>query len=134
MDPLIEKKHFLPTDNMPEVYLDPEGIIRIKGRANVLATSANFPLITDWLDRYLANPADITYINICVEYLNSYCTAQLVNVLKEFSGLMLKDKKLVINWYYEEDDEDLLERGEHVADVLNLKITYIITPDIKHCC
>lgn len=134
MDPLIEKKHFLPTDNMPEVYLDPEGIIRIKGRANVLATSANFPLITDWLDRYLANPADITYINKCVKYLNSYCTAQLVNVLKEFSGLMLKDKKLVINWYYEEDDEDLLERGEHVAEVINLDIKYIVISDIKHCC
>ena len=134
MDPLIEKKHFLPTNNTPEIFLDPEGVIRIKGKANVLATSANFALITDWLDKYLANPADITIINISVEYLNSYCTARLVNVLKQFSGIMRKGKKLVINWYYEEDDEDLLERGEHVADVLNLKITYISTTDINHCC
>lgn len=134
MDPVIEKKHFLPIGTTPEVYLDPNGVIRIKGKANVLATSTNYVLINDWLDKYLANPADITVVDICVEYLNSFCTAKLVDMLKKISGIMLKDKKLVINWYYEEDDEDLLERGEHVEDVLNLKITYIITPDIKHCC
>jgi hypothetical protein len=78
MDPLIEKKHFLPTNSIPEVYLDPEGVIRIKGKANVLAESANFAQIIDWLDQYLVSPAETTYVNICIEYLNSYCTAKFL--------------------------------------------------------
>jgi hypothetical protein len=134
MDPLIEKKHFLPTGSKPEVYLDPEGVITIKGRANMLATSADFELIMDWLDKYLADPAETTYVRICIEYLNSYCTAKLLTILKKLSGVILNNKKLDIKWYYEKDDEDLLERGEHVADVLELDMNYVVTADIKRCC
>ena len=125
MDPVIEKKHFLPIGTTPEVYLDPNGVIRIKGKANVLATSANYVLINDWLDKYLANPADITVVDICVEYLNSFCTAKLVDMLKKISGIILKDKKLVINWYYEEDDEDMLEAGEDYESIIRVPFKMI---------
>lgn len=100
----------------------------------MLATSADFELIMDWLDKYLADPAETTYVRICIEYLNSYCTAKLLTILKKLSGVILNNKKLDIKWYYEKDDEDLLERGEHVADVLELDMNYVVTADIKRCC
>jgi hypothetical protein len=37
----------------------------------------------------------------------------------------LKNKKFVFNWYYEEGDEDIFERGEYFASVLDVPINFI---------
>jgi hypothetical protein len=35
---IIEEVHILPTDNTPEILLNPDGIIKIKGRALTVNT------------------------------------------------------------------------------------------------
>jgi hypothetical protein len=35
---ILDEVHILPTDNTPEVLLNPEGIIKIKGRALTVNT------------------------------------------------------------------------------------------------
>lgn len=72
------------------------------------------PEINDWLDVYLLNPAETTYVTIAFEYLNNYCTTILALVLKQISQVILQDKKFVIHWYYEKDDEDILDRGGNI--------------------
>ena len=39
------------------------------------------------------------------------------------------DKKYIINWYYEEGDEDILEKGEYISSVLNIPFNYIMIGD-----
>jgi len=130
----ISKIHILPTDSTPEIILDPEGVIKIKGRGKALDNSVNFKKVMDWLDAYLQNPAEITYIKICFEYLNSFCTLKLVQIIKRISQVVLNKKKCSVHWYYEEGDEDILERGEYVSSSFDIPITFIMTNDIKDCC
>ena len=44
---------------------------------------------------------------------------------------MLQMKKFVIKWYYEEDDDDILERGEYIASAINIPIEFIPVNDIS---
>jgi hypothetical protein len=44
--------------------------------------------------------------------------------------VLLHSKKLVIQWYYEEDDEDLLERGEYISITFDIPVTFIPTNHI----
>jgi len=37
----------------------------------------------------------------------------------------LKHKKFIINWFYEEGDEDILERGEYFSSILNIPFNFI---------
>ena len=37
----------------------------------------------------------------------------------------MKDKKYKVNWYYEDGDEDILERGEYIASVLESDFNFI---------
>jgi hypothetical protein len=37
----------------------------------------------------------------------------------------LKHKKFIINWYYEEGDEDILERGEYFSSILDVPVNII---------
>jgi hypothetical protein len=127
------KLHILPTDNTPGIILDPEGIIKIKGKGMALSNIDVSGQIMSWLDDYVIDPAEITYVSIAFEYLNSFCATRLVSILRKISQVVMHHGKYIIHWYYEEDDEDILERGEYISDALNMPVTFIMTYDIKNC-
>jgi len=130
---VISKLHILPTDNTPEVFLNPDGIIKIKGRGMV-ANKTNVPEeIINWLDAYLLNPAETTDVIIAFEYLNSYSTTILATTLKKISQVTQHNKKFVIHWYYEEEDDDILERGEYISETYDIPIEFIMIDDISGC-
>ncbi len=118
--------HILATDNSPEVILNPEGIIKIKGRALVVNKTEASKQIMNWIDNYLRNPAETTYVIITLEYLNSFSTAILVTIFKKIVQVIFLNKKFVIRWYYEEDDDDILERGEYISSAYDLPIEFIM--------
>jgi hypothetical protein len=35
----------------------------------------------------------------------------------------------MINWYYEEGDEDILEKGENISSVLDVTFNFIMIPN-----
>jgi hypothetical protein len=130
---IIEEVHILPTDNTPEILLNPEGIIKIKGRALTVNTTEVPKQILNWLDAYLVNPAETTDIIVAFEYLNSFSTTILVSVLTKISQVIQHKNKFVIHWYYEEEDDDILERGEYISETYDIPIEFIMTNDITAC-
>jgi SiaC family regulatory phosphoprotein len=130
---VIEKLHILPTYNTPEVILNPEGIIKIKGKA-LFVNKTDIPgQIMNWIDNYLIDPAETTYLILAIEYINSLGTLTLVSFFRKISQIIFPGKKLVIQWYYEEDDDDILELGKYISGAYNIPIEFIITDDIT-CC
>jgi hypothetical protein len=128
---MIGEVHILPTDKTPDILLNPEGIIKIKGRAidENLKKAPNE--IMNWIDAYLLNPADQTDVIIALEYLNSFNTIIIVSVLRKLSQVNQLSKKLVIKWYIENDDDDLRDRSESISSALNIPIEFIMTSDIR---
>lgn len=123
------KTEILPTGNTPYFLLDPEGFIKIKGKGMVINETNNLKTIYAWIDLYVKNPAEVTYVTICFEYLNSFCTAKLVTILRKLLEVVANKKKLVIYWYYEEDDNDILERGEYISTTFNMPFEFIRIDD-----
>jgi len=128
----IDAVHILPTNNTPEVLLNPDGIIKIKGRAIDESRAKYSEPILVWIDSYLLNPAKITEVTIALEYLNSYNSIILASILRKLSQVTLQSKKLVVKWYIEEDDDDLLERGEYTSSSLKIPIEFIMTDQIRN--
>jgi len=126
----LEKIHISSTKRTPDVLLNPEGIINIKGRGLVINRTKVIPQIMDWINEYLKNPAGITYVNIEFEYLNSLSTTMLVSVLRKFTEVKPMMKKLIIRWYYEHDDNDILERGEYVQSAINHPIEFVMSDSV----
>lgn len=122
--------HILPTDNTPEFLFSPDGMLKIRGRGLFQNKNEVIEQIMDWINEYLFNPAEITYVILEFEYLNSFNTTILVSFLRKLSQVILQSEKLVVQWYYEEDDEDILERGEYISSTLNIPITFIKTNHI----
>jgi SiaC family regulatory phosphoprotein len=127
---MLGELHILPTDNTPEFLFSPDGMIKIRGRGLFQNKTETIEQIMNWIDEYLSNPAEITYVIIAFEYLNSFSTTILVSILRKLSQVILQSEKLVVQWYYEEDDEDIVERGEYISSAFNIPITFILTTHI----
>lgn len=117
--------HLTRTNKTPEVYCNPQGIIRIIGRG--IDVNAEPEELTRWINEYVANPAETTTVYIAFEYINTVRFRKLFELLR--SLIMIKSKVL-IHWYYEFDDVDMQERGEYLSMSLNYPIQYIKTHNI----
>ena len=122
-----KQKIISPTNNTPEVILDPKGIIKLTGRLVSENPLDFFKPIEAWIDEYFRNPAEITFVEISLEYINSSGTKYLYDIIHKITNIHLEknEKKFVINWYYEEDDEDMLERGTFYSSNLDVPFNFI---------
>ena len=90
---------------------------------------SDFPKqVEDWIDLYISNPAELTCIDIYLEYLNTSNVRFYIPLLKKIEAILLQNKKYIINWYYEEGDEDILEKGEHISSCLKVPFNFIMIP------
>jgi hypothetical protein len=122
----IDSKKIESTKGTPEITLNSEGFITIKGRSMNANMTEIFKQIEDWLDLYISNPADETCFDIYLEYLDTTNLNFYTTLLKKVEFIKLKNKKFIINWYYEEGDEDIIEKGEDISSILNLPFNFIM--------
>ena len=115
------------TKKTPMVLLDPSGKLRLGGRSIPEDASKFFDGILNWILDYVNTPQDNTVIDIELEYFNSGSAKFVMQILRELSELIHNGKELKVNWYYEEGDDDILERGEYYASILDLEINFIET-------
>jgi hypothetical protein len=115
------------TKKTPNVLLDPSGRIRIGGRSIPEDASRFYDNILNWVLDYCHTPSDSTVVDIELEYFNSGSAKFVMQILRELSELISEGKNLKVNWYYEEGDDDILERGEYYSSILDLEINFIET-------
>jgi hypothetical protein len=125
---MLEKK-IISTKNTPEISLNPDGIIKITGRSMFGNATEFSKQIEEWVDEYISNPAELTSVDIYLEYFNAINFKIYLNLLKKIGSIKLINKKYIINWYYEEGDEDILEKGEYISEILDIPFNYIMITD-----
>jgi hypothetical protein len=121
----MEELRILPTKNTPEIFLNPEGIIRFKGRSIHENVINFFEPVEAWLSNYIKEPAELTCVDLNLEYFNSASAKIFIHILQKITYVTLKHKKFIFNWYYEEGDDDILERGQYFASVLDVRFNFI---------
>ena len=121
------QKIISPTKNTPEVILDQKGTIKLTGRLIPENAEDFFNPIEEWINEYFYNPADITCVEICLEYINSVGTKYLLDLIHKITHIHLKKnkKKFIINWYYKDEDEDMLEKGTFFSSDLDVPFNFI---------
>ena len=126
---LLTAKNIAPTKNTPEVILDPDGIIIIRGRSMIPNVTEFSDQIGDWIDLYICNPPECTSIDVYLEYLNTNNYKLYITILSKIETIKLKNKKYIINWYYDEGDEDIFEKGEYISSIAEVPFNFIMISD-----
>jgi len=104
----------------PTVNFEASGKIEIKGRSIPENSNEFYKPLIDWLDQYLTNPAKMTNVDVQLEYFNTSSSKCILDVLKKLEAIYKAGNEVVINWHYEEDDEDMLEAGEDYQSIIKV--------------
>jgi hypothetical protein len=121
----MKELKILPTKTSPEIILSPEGLVQIKGRSIHENVSEFYEIVEKWVSEYIRIPAEMTCVDMNLEYFNSASAKVFIHLLEKIKHVSLKNKKYVINWYYEDGDEDILERGEYFSSILDTHFNFI---------
>jgi hypothetical protein len=116
------------TPKTPGVTFDGStGVLEIKGRSIPENSIEFYKPLMDWIEHYAREAKPKTIINIQLEYFNTSSSKCLLDLFKKLEAI---NNEIVINWYYEEDDEDMLEAGEDYDAIINIPFRMIEIDEI----
>jgi hypothetical protein len=122
---VLNELNIAGTAKTPSIHLDPNGLIKIHGRSIPEDANMFFEAVKDWIDDYALSKPRKSIVDINLEYLNSGTSKFILQILKKLKDNAGPDQILTINWYYEDGDDDIYERGEYFASILGIKINFI---------
>ena len=117
----MEKYAIEGTPKTPTISFDIQaGVLEIKGRSIPENSIEFYKPLVDWLEKYAGKPQSETNVNIQLEYFNTSSSKCILDVFKKLEAINKGGSAVIINWYYEEDDEDMLEAGEDYQAIINV--------------
>lgn len=122
----MENLQIVSTKKTPEVEFNTNGRLRISGRSIPEDANKFYDQLFEWIYHYCQESIVETTFDISLEYFNSGSSKALLAILKALVDSPSK-KNITVNWYYEEGDDDILERGEYYESILCLNFNFIET-------
>lgn len=125
----MEKLNIEGTAKTPFVSFDGSGKLEMRGRSIPENSIEFFQPLIDWVDAYgKEKPAKVD-LDVKLEYFNTSSSKCILDLFKRLEK-MESYSEVVINWYYEEEDEDMQEAGEDYASIVQLKFNIIGVDEI----
>jgi hypothetical protein len=103
------------------VYFIDNNTLEISGRSIPENPELIFKRLNDWITLHFEKNKSL-YVNIVLEYINSGSSKFLYEILKKLSDYGQAGKEVTLKWLYEEDDEAMLELGEHYRDTAGIPL------------
>ena len=117
----MEKFSIDGTPKTPSISFDlAAGVLEIKGRSIPENSIEFYKPLVDSLDKYASSPKGQTNVNIQLEYFNTSSSKCILDVFKKLEAIHKSGSTVIINWHYEEDDEDMLEAGEDYQAIIGV--------------
>ncbi|WP_375577584.1 DUF1987 domain-containing protein [Marivirga tractuosa] len=109
------------TPKTPKLDFNPDADTFLISGRSIPENSIEFykPLL-DWLDKYIQNPLESTIFEIKLEYFNTSSSKCLVEIFRKLEKINADGKSITIDWYYEEEDEDMEESGEDFKQIIKV--------------
>ena len=122
----MEKYSIDGTPKTPTISFDlGSGVLEIKGRSIPENSIEFYKPLVEHLEKYAGKPQANTNVNIQLEYFNTSSSKCILDVFKKLEAIHKGGSAIIINWYYEQDDEDMLEAGEDYQAIISVPFKMI---------
>jgi hypothetical protein len=109
----------------PGIDFNENGGLVIKGRSIHEDPDEFYNPVVAWVEEYCKSPAGSTIVDVELEYFNSGSAKFILIILQLLTNHIPDHNDLTINWYYEDGDDDILERGQYYSSLLNKEFIFI---------
>ena len=111
------------TRKMPDVSFDAgSGVFEIKGRSYDEEVVELYEDILLWLDKYIEVPLSSTKLKFKTDYFSTSSYKYFVQIIKKIEQILDKNHTVKIIWYYEKDDEEIMESGENLKEITSIPV------------
>jgi hypothetical protein len=110
----------------PLIELDPvKGMLTIEGRSIPEDPESFYNIVYSSMIEYYKSPRKLTTFNFQFEYINSGSSKFILKFFHLIKKQHDEGHECVVNWYYEEDDENILDLGQHYKNTFRLPFKFI---------
>jgi len=122
----MENLQIKPSKTEPEITLECGRKCSLSGRSIPEDPEAVYGPVIEWFDQYFSTkPEEQTVVEFRLEYLNSGSAKYILEILKRLKRYHDQGFPVLIKWFYEEEDEAILEQGEMFRDTSKLPFEII---------
>ena len=110
----------------PFIELDPgKGVLTMEGRSIPEDPEAFYNVVYSSMLEYYKSPQKLTTFHFQFEYINSGSSKFILRFFNLIKTQYDKGHDCVVNWYYEEDDENILDLGKHYENTFKLPFKFV---------
>ncbi|WP_422360518.1 DUF1987 domain-containing protein [Reichenbachiella sp.] len=127
------KGYFIRSSRVtPSIYFNPgKGIFDMRGKSSPENPLAFYNYVLESLDSYAESGTASMTANLAFEYFNTSSSKCLYIFMKKLSKIDEMGKKVIVNWYFEDGDEDMKEAGEDLCSFFDMEFNFMEIPEIK---
>lgn len=120
------------TQETPEVLLDNnKGIFEISGKSLPEDVKEFYNPILKWFDEYSKNPNPQTVLKIKMDYFNTASSKMILELFEVVKKAHSSGHETIIEWYYQEDDEDMQDAGQDYSDLIEMPFKLISYQSVR---
>jgi hypothetical protein len=113
----------------PGIILDPDEMnFNISGSSLPEDVEKFYQPVIGWLDEFIENipdPDKPLKVSVRFNYYNSGSMRYIAEIFKRIKRINDKNVDTVVKWFYDEEDDLLLEAGQDLEEVTGLHFEYI---------
>ena len=113
------------TEETPEIVFDkdkPE--FRVTGKSYMEDAMAHYTNVINWLEEYSKNPNPTTNFKFELEYVNTASSKIVFDILDALDKMHLAGNKILVEWHYYEEDEDMLDLGKEYEEAYDVPFIF----------
>ena len=112
---------------IPDIRFDDKlGEIWIEGESYHEYTLEVFQPVFKWIESFTSTPSKRICMNFKLYYFNTSSARIFLEIMIKLEEYKTKKQgTVVINWYYEKTDIDMLDSGEKYAEDVNIPFNFI---------
>ncbi len=109
----------------PEINFNFEtGILCISGESYPENSKEFYAEPFQCINRAVEQKKELSF-NFKLTYFNTSSSKIILDIIRLLNNYHLNGGKVILNWFYEEDDEDIYDSGVEFTDGLELKCNFV---------
>ncbi|MBN2487314.1 MAG: DUF1987 domain-containing protein [Bacteroidales bacterium] len=117
------------TDNTPKIVFDPDEFMFVIRGASRPENARKFyePILT-WLEGFTAQLPSTSQplsVEVKLKYFNSASMNYLNDIFRLIAKIHNNGKRILIDWYTEEDDDVMRQAGQELSELSGLPFNFI---------
>lgn len=125
---MIDNIFLEKTNSTPYISFDiSNGLFEIKGNSIPEDPIEFYTPVWNWLEEFSREPIPGITMNVDLEYFNTSsakCIHKIFKILEKMNKER-EDVDVIINWYYNEEDEDMFDAGRGYEDFIKIPFLLI---------